>query len=101
MPLSLILTTDEQNKFNLVPKFTFQQRKFFFTITDNLLDKLHTFENDDNRIIFILLYGTFRATNRFFDITKYENNDVEYIQNQYDGYLYIKGLILPLKLKAA
>ena len=84
MSLSLILTTDEQNKFNLVPKFTFQQRKSFFTITDNLLDKLHTFENDDNRIIFILLYGTFRATNRFFDITKYENNDVEYIQNQYD-----------------
>jgi len=84
MSLSLILTNDEQNKFNLVPKFTFEQRKFFFTITDNLLDKIYTFENDDNRIIFILLYGTFRATNRFFDIVKYGNNNVEYIQNQYN-----------------
>lgn len=58
-----ILSKEEEKTFNQKPAFNSQQQKYYFSIPKSLLEKI---ESDFNQIYFVLLYGYFKATNKFF-----------------------------------
>jgi TnpA family transposase len=58
-----ILSKEEEKTFNQKPVFNSQQQKYYFSIPKSLLEKI---ESDFNQIYFVLLYGYFKATNKFF-----------------------------------
>ena len=79
-----ILSKEEENKLLKVPKLQHFQRETLFQIPAHILDKVYTLENDNNKIIFILMYGYFKLTNRFYDINAYLQHDVESICEKYN-----------------
>ena len=81
-----ILSQKEVNKFNSLPKFNLQQQRYFFSLPKILRNKIDRFENNNNKIIFILLYGYFKASNKFFKIGKiYDSTqDIKLISTLYN-----------------
>lgn len=68
-----ILSKEEEKIFNQKPIFNSKQQKYYFSIPKNLLEKI---ESDFNQIYFVLLYGYFKATNKFFtDVNDDKNLD--------------------------
>ena len=68
-----ILSKEEEKTFNQKPVFNSQQQKYYFSIPKSLLEKI---ASDFNQIYFTLLYGYFKATNKFFtDLNEDKNLD--------------------------
>jgi hypothetical protein len=44
------------------------------------MDKILSFQNDDNRIIFMLLYGYFKITHKFYEKSMFRKEDIKYLQ---------------------
>lgn len=86
MTLLSILSKTELNKFNATPIFTIEQKKYTFDILFDILDKIHTFTNDYNKTIFILLYGYFKTSNKFFgiDILFNDDSNSDYVYKNFD-----------------
>ena len=70
-----ILSKEEEKTFNQKPVFNSKQQKYYFSIPKNLLEKI---DNDLNQIYFILSYGYFKATNKFF-IDLNDDKNLDYI----------------------
>ena len=68
MSVLQILTKDEIKNFESAPKFDLLAKNHFFKMTDALNHMTMEMKNDSNKILFILMYGYFKATNKFFDI---------------------------------
>jgi hypothetical protein len=76
-----ILSKQEINKFeNDVPKFSYQEKEYYFKIPKSLLENI---QYKDNKVFMILIYGYFRATNKFYmpDLT---DDNLLYIANRYN-----------------
>ena len=68
-----ILSKEEEKTFNQKPVFNSHQQKYYFSIPKSLLEKI---ASDFNQIYFTLLYGYFKATNKFFtDLNEDKNLD--------------------------
>lgn len=80
MAFITILSTDEEKIFNSPPKLNFQQQQNLFTLPKLLMDKILSFQNDDNRIIFMLLYGYFKITHKFYEKSMFRKEDIKYLQ---------------------
>jgi TnpA family transposase len=75
MTSAQILSKEEEKEFNQKPIFTFKQQKYYFAIPKRLLEKI---DSNHNKIYFVLLYGYFKATNKFFN--NFDNDEnIEYI----------------------
>ena len=87
MSVLQILTKDEIKNFESAPKFDLFAKNHFFKMTDALNHMTMEMKNDSNKILFILMYGYFKATNKFFDIQRDDENYL-YIatRNNFDSF---------------
>lgn len=87
MSVLQILTKDEIKNFESAPKFDLLAKNHFFKMTDALNHMTMEMKNDSNKILFILMYGYFKATNKFFDIQRDDENYL-YIatRNNFDSF---------------
>ena len=71
MPLISILSTEEEKAFEKSPKFTFAQKEYYFKLPNELS---RTIDDASNKIFLTLMYGYFKATNKFFEINLNDEN---------------------------
>lgn len=81
MSVFQILTQEEEKKFELPPKFDPLSQNHFFKVTSVVSGIIAEIKSDSNKILFILMYGYFKATNKFFEIQKDDENYL-YIANR-------------------
>ena len=74
MSLIQILTKDEEKIFELPPSFDSFAKNHFFKLTSGISEIILEMKNDSNKILFILMFGYFKATNRFFEIQNDDEN---------------------------
>jgi len=72
-----------EKNFNTPPKLNLAQQVYAFTLPQILMDKIFSFENDTNRIIFILTYGYFKVTNKFYEIATFSKEDIKYLEQNH------------------
>lgn len=75
-----IISENERKEFDLPPHFSYEERQKYFTLpawAETLLLSLRT---DCNKIGFVLQYGYFTATNRFYLSKNFHKKDIEYIK---------------------
>lgn len=66
MPLLKILSNSETARFDAPPVFNHEERKKFFNLPGGLQSVWETLRTDENKILFLLQFGYFRARQRFF-----------------------------------
>ena len=69
MSLIQILTKDEEKIFELPPSFDSFAKNHFFKLTSGISEIILEMKNDSNKILFILMFGYFKAT--ITPLTKY------------------------------
>ena len=79
-----ILSLPEAREFYSIPKFTHQEREYFFTFTDEILDLAKHFNKVSNRVHFLLICGYFKVKKvslvyGWKDIEQ----DYQYVANRY------------------
>jgi len=62
MPTLTILVKSEQDVFVDEPIFTLQEKRYFFKVPESLLINLNS---SKNKLLMTLLWGYFKATNKF------------------------------------
>ena len=77
-----ILNKSEIEEFESAPNFSASERKKYFYISDWIQSNIADFENDSNKICFVLMFGYFRASKKFPLIKYFSQKDVEYIMNK-------------------
>jgi TnpA family transposase len=87
MSVIQILTKEEVKNFETPPKFDLFAKNHFFKITEKLENMIIEMKSDSNKILFILMFGYFKATNKFFEIQKNDDN-FSYIgtRNNFDSF---------------
>ncbi len=75
-----IFTTDEQKIFSTPPLFNSVDRKRFFAFPSGILETARKLDTH-NRIYFLLMYGYFKATNKFYR-RKLHQKDIDYISDK-------------------
>jgi hypothetical protein len=80
MSILSILSKNEQEKFVAEPTFTLQEKKYFFKVPELLLLDLNS---SKNKVIMTLLWGYFKATNRFYVDFKQKSN-IEFVVSLYN-----------------
>jgi TnpA family transposase len=81
MKLATILSKSEEKAFNSLPSFTIEEQKHFFRLPKILSDKCISYE-DNSRSFFTIMFGCFKATNRFFSISEYISHDYSYFSRE-------------------
>jgi hypothetical protein len=76
-----ILTEHEEKKFNEPPIFSLQDRKYYFYINEELLNKLYEKIQTKNICYVILQIGYLKARNSFF--SNENNEDIQYIEEKF------------------
>lgn len=79
-----ILSVGEIKLFDSPPEFNSYQRLINFTIpkwVSNVIDELR---NDENKLVFILLFGYFKFTKKFYTPNKFHKKDIEYVSNKFN-----------------
>jgi TnpA family transposase len=77
-----ILNKSEIEAFESVPNFSASERKKYFYISDWIQSNIADFENDANKICFVLMFGYFRASKNFPLIKYFSQKDIEYVTNK-------------------
>ena len=82
MPLATVLTKSEERLFNLPPKLNYSEQRYFFTLPKSLNEKTMSYD-DSNIVIFVMMYGCFKATNRFYTVDEYIKANYNFIAKEY------------------
>lgn len=82
MPRMRILSSSEQEAFDKPPLFDHRERKKFFQFPKAVLDMAQNMRSHDHQIGFLVSWGYFRATRRFFAPVDFEPRDVAYVSSQ-------------------
>jgi TnpA family transposase len=85
MPRIKILNNNDSKVFENPPQFSGEERKQFFYLPNWADDLVKIFKTPTNQVGFILQFGYFKATGRFFVARKFHQNDIEFIANRF-GY---------------
>ena len=78
----IILSEEEIQVFESPPRFTYEERKHFFTLpewVEEVVTKLATLES---KIGFVLQFGYFRAANKFYSKDLYYPEDTAFVQKR-------------------
>lgn len=78
MALLAIFTSEERRLFELPPLFNSVDRKRFFFFPESLLKETKHFGKPHNKVYFYLMYGYFKATNKFYR-RKFHQKDIEFV----------------------
>ena len=76
MPRMRILNAAEQARFEHPPAFNSAERKRYFDFSQSVMHAVQDLRSPVNRIGFLLAYGYFRATRRFFSPEQYHERDI-------------------------
>ena len=79
-----ILTQQEIKEFEQVPLFKYKEKTHIFSLPKILNDATQSFQNDSYFLIFTLLFGYFKITNKFYDDTFYYESDIEFVTDKYN-----------------
>jgi TnpA family transposase len=71
-----ILSTGEKDEFDTPPVLNSRQRKQFFDMPPEGIQKLRS---PTNKIASVLAYGYFKVSKRFFSIGQYHKQDIDYV----------------------
>ncbi|MDQ3711378.1 MAG: DUF4158 domain-containing protein [Acidobacteriota bacterium] len=83
MPLLKILNNSEIAGFDSPPVFNHEERKRFFNLPSGLKSEWETLRTNENKILFLLQFGYFRAQQRFF-AGHFHSADFEYISAKFN-----------------
>ena len=83
MPLLKILSNSEIARFDAPPVFNHEDRKKFFNLLGGLKSVWETLRTDENKILFLLQFGYFRARQRFF-AGHFHSADLQYITAKFN-----------------
>jgi len=84
MPRLHLLSSQEEKQLNIPPIFNEVHKKHFFSLPDQFKKELERLDTDFNEIVFIIFYGYFKSTNRFFDYTSFHQCDIDYVSSLYN-----------------
>lgn len=79
MTLREVLTSDLEDEFERPPVFSFIKQRYFFVIPNWMKPLLRGLESDTNRVGFLLQWGYFRASGRFFKASRFAASDVQFV----------------------
>ncbi len=90
MPLIKILTSIQKKEFEEPPILNQELKNEIFKLPIELEQQVFSFNNTSNQIHFILMFGYFKITHRFFDSNLYYGEDIKYTISKYkfDDNLY-------------
>lgn len=74
-----ILSLADRNKFDAPPQFKKEERSLYFSVTPDIRRSIAAIDLPENRIGFLLQWGYFKATGRFFPTEKFKQRDVAYV----------------------
>ena len=77
-----ILNNKDIKTFDSPPVFNSEERKRFFYLPKWASDLVESFRTPSNKIGFVLQFGYFKATSRFFVARKYHQNDIKFIASK-------------------
>ncbi len=83
MPILSILTDAEIRQFNLPPKFSNTERARYFTLSPNIKRMINRMDNNITRTGFILQWGYFKDSGRFFQKKNLESRTSNTYRNYY------------------
>ncbi len=83
MPLLKILSNPEIAGFDSPPVFNHEERKKFFNLPSGLTSVWETLRSNENKILFLLQFGYFRARQRFF-AGHFHLADFEYLSSKFN-----------------
>ncbi len=72
-----ILTANEQQAFDRKPLFDHRDRKKYFDLPKGLMDIAKNLRTPGGQIGFLLMYGYFKATRRFYQPQDFHERDIE------------------------
>lgn len=98
MSVFKILTKEEEKDFELHPKFDAPSQNHFFKLTSGVSEIISEMRSDSNKILFILMFGYFKATNRFFEIGEDDEN-LLFIANRNNLNLFDFNAVTPRTLQ--
>ncbi|MFN8579261.1 MAG: DUF4158 domain-containing protein [Candidatus Sericytochromatia bacterium] len=84
MPFPNILNKTQIREFDKPPVFKSEDRKIFFDIPKSLESDLFEMRNDTNKLIFILMFGYFKCSKKFFIPKTFNEKDINYVLNKYN-----------------
>jgi TnpA family transposase len=73
-----ILSATEQKRFDSPPKFTLDERRLHFCLTNEILELTQKIRSPANKVGFLLQIGYFKATGKFFTVEQFYKQDIEY-----------------------
>ncbi len=79
-----ILSAAEQDRFERPPTFDSTERKRYFEFPRSAIDVAEELRTPASQIGFLLAYGYFRATRRFFSPNDFHPRDIAYVANVID-----------------
>ncbi len=77
-----ILNKSEIEEFESAPNFSASERKKYLYISDWIQSNISDYENNTNKICFVLMFGYFRASKRFPQIKYFAEQDIEYVASR-------------------
>lgn len=73
-----IFSQEEQRLFNSPPAFNSIERRRYFAFPNGILERAKKLDKPRNRVYFLLMYGYFNATNKFY-LGKFHQKDILYV----------------------
>lgn len=67
MPLIKILISIQKKEFEELPILEAELKNKIFKLPNTLEEQVYSFNNFNNQIYFILMFGYFKITHKFFD----------------------------------
>lgn len=77
----VLLSDNEQEKFDKPPILPAEFRTTCFAITKELETQIKRLHSKTNKVGFLLQYGFFKACKKFFVINQFSKNDLKYAAN--------------------
>lgn len=77
-PISILCTT-ERSKFDSPPTLKKEERSLYFAVTPEIRRSIAGIDLPENRVGFLLQWGYFKATGRFFTADKFKQRDLTYV----------------------
>lgn len=84
MPVITILSKIEEKTLYLPQQLSFKEKEYLFQIPANILEKVNSFELNEGKLAFILMYGYFKAFHQFYNISEYSESDMKYVSTKYE-----------------
>jgi TnpA family transposase len=78
----VIFNAQEKRQFDSPPPLTDEARIIYFSLSDELLKIIVPIRTPTNKVGFILQYGYFKATSKFFTANQFKHADIEFICKQ-------------------